>query len=65
MNSKKIFMSLLLAAGMTACINDADVDNSSTIKPPVVEGQENTTFNFVVPNSTGGRSAEDSGKNTR
>ena len=61
MNSKKIFMSLLLAAGMTACINDADVDNSSTIKPPVVEGQENTTFNFVVPNSTGGRSAEDSG----
>lgn len=58
--NKKIFMSLLLAAGMTACINDADVDNSGTIKPPVVNGQENATFNIVVPN-TGGRSAEDSG----
>lgn len=63
MKNKKIFMSLLLAASLTACINDADVDGGSEfITPPVVENGGNTNFRFVVPStSSSGRSVEDSG----
>lgn len=63
MKQKKIFMSLLLAASMTACINDADVtEGPEAPKPPVVENGGNIHFQFVVPNSAGSnRSAEDSG----
>lgn len=62
MKTKKIFMSLLLTAAMTACINDADVESPNSSNPPVVEGGGNMNFKFIVPNSAGnGRSAEDSG----
>lgn len=62
MKTKKIFMSILLAAGMTACINDADVESPNASNPPVVENGGNMSFKFIVPNSAGnGRSAEDSG----
>lgn len=62
MRKKKIFMSLLLAASMTACINDADVEQAGTTNPPVVENGGGIVFKFTVPNSSAKlRSAEDTG----
>ena len=63
MEKKKIFMSLLLAASMTACINDAEVEGPDSSNPPLVENGGNVSFKFVVPNSSGSNrsSAEDSG----
>lgn len=62
MKNKIFFMSLLLAAGMTACINDADVEGPDSNNPPMVENGGNVSFKFIVPNSSASnRSAEDSG----
>lgn len=64
MNSKKLFLSITLAAAMAGCINDADVpsgDGGNQI-PENVGG--NMDISFVVPNSSNGSraaSAEDSG----
>ena len=62
MKNKNLLMAVLLAASMTACINDSDVDVSNTPNTPVVDSRANATFTFVVPNtSTASRDAEDSG----
>lgn len=59
MKTNKIFLSFLFAAAMTGCINDADIDTDQNTPPVVQKG--GVVFSFVVPNSTSGRSVEDSG----
>lgn len=59
MKKNKIFLSFLLAAAMTGCINDADIDSDNPAPPVVQKG--GVVFSFTVPNSSGGRSVEDSG----
>ena len=50
MNKKSFFMSLLLMAGMTACINDADV-NSGSYGDDSETGMD-LSVSIVVPNSS-------------
>lgn len=62
MKTSKLIASLLFAAAMTSCINDADVLNDPDITPPANKGDGNIKFSFVVPNSAiGSKSVEDSG----
>lgn len=62
MNKRNIFMSLLLMAGMTACINDADVMNVNPGNDPEPEAETNLSVSIIVPNSSASTraTAEDS-----
>ena len=62
MLKKMLFVSMILSMSLTACVNDASLDEVET--PEIgVEGEGNVTFKVVVPNSFGFKAgnAEDSG----